>query len=394
MKVAIYHPWIYLKGGIERTILELATRSRHDWTIFTGRYVPEDTFEGYRDLDVVQSAPVSVVRRVGPVARACFRLLTHREDWSGYDALVVSCDGISNLLTLRAQGPPMICICHTPLKVAYDEHTAARWRAMMKPGPGARLGVRLFMLADRFTWRRYARVFCVSDEVRRRIVSRGLIDPARTEVLHTGVDISRFSPTGRQEPYFLLPGRIMWTKNIELGINAFLRMKGADDAGEPRLVVAGAVDEKSRGYFAQLRRLAADRRDIEFVVSPADSELLDLYDRCFAVLFTPPNEDWGLVPLEAMAFGKPVIAVDRGGPRESVAHGETGLRCPSDEGEFARAMRTLWEDPSLVAAMSRASIARARRYDWSHYVERLDSYIEELAGGAARESGAAISIAR
>ncbi len=380
MKVAIFHPWIYLKGGIERTILELVTRSRHDWTIFTGTYLPEDTFDGFRDLRVVESAPLSVVRRVGPMAKACFRLLTHSEDWSAYDALVVSCDGIGNLLTLRARGAPLICLCHTPLKVAYDEHTAARWREMMRPGLATRLGVRMFAFADRFTWRRYERVFCVSGEVRRRLLSRQLIAPERVEVLHTGVDVQRFSPTGKSEPYFLLPGRIMWTKNVELGIRAFMRMKGDARAGAPRLVIAGAVDEKSRGYLADLRRLAGDREDIQFVLSPTDDELLDLYDRCFAVLFTPLNEDWGLVPLEAMAFGKPVIAVDQGGPCESVLHGETGLRCRPEVDEFARAMGALWTDGALAAAMSRASLERAPRYDWSQFVGRMDSYIEELAG--------------
>lgn len=385
MKVAIFHPWIYLKGGAERTILELVMRSRHDWTIFTGKYAPEDTFDEFRDLNVVEAFPLSVVRRVGPVARACFKLLAHQPNWSEYDAVVISCEGIGNLLALRAHGAPLICLCHTPLKVAYDEHTSARWRAVHRPGMLARIGVRLFAFADRFTWRRYERVFCVSNEVRRRLLSKNVVAPERTEVLQPGVDLARFTPSGRTEPFFLLPGRIMWTKNVELGIDAFMRMKGEDAAGGPRLVIAGAVDEKSKGYLAQLRRLAGDRRDIEFVISPADEELLDLYDRCLAVLFTPPNEDWGLVPLEAMAFGKPVIAVDQGGPRESVLHGETGFRCAPDASEFAQAMRTLWDDPALASAMSQASLDRAPHYDWSRFVERFDAYIEELAGVPERD---------
>ena len=52
MKLALYHPWIYLHGGIERTILELVRRSQHEWIIFVGHYDPEGTFPGFADLDV------------------------------------------------------------------------------------------------------------------------------------------------------------------------------------------------------------------------------------------------------------------------------------------------------------------------------------------------------
>jgi glycosyltransferase involved in cell wall biosynthesis len=110
---------------------------------------------------------------------------------------------------------------------------------------------------------------------------------------------------------------------------------------ELRLVIAGMVDAKSQPYVTELRRQASGREDIIFIESPSDEELILLYQRCLAVVFTALNEDWGLVPLEAMACGKPVIATDRGGPRESVAHGETGWLEQDDALHFSHRMAAL-----------------------------------------------------
>jgi glycosyltransferase involved in cell wall biosynthesis len=380
IKAAMYYPWIYLKGGIERTILELARRSHHEWTVITNRYLEDETFPEFRDIEVVQLAAVSLKRKVFPVATACLRLLLTKQDWSRYDVVVVSVDGLGNLVTFRNGDVPLVCLCHTPLKIAYDEDTHDRWLEMHQPGIATRAAVRLFTAVDKRAWHRYRRIFCVSREVQRRLLTSGV--PAQsTEVLHPGVDVDRFSPTGRQEPIFLLPGRIMWTKNIELGIEAFIRLKNRLTGSHPgaRLVVAGMVDEKSAPYLAQMRTLAAGRADVEIVTSPSDERLLDLYDRCLAVLFTPRNEDWGIVPIEAMAFGKPVVAVDRGGPAESIVHGETGYLCEPSPEAFADAMSRILADDGLYDRMSVQSRRRAGEFTWDRFVGRIDDYLAQFA---------------
>jgi len=138
------------------------------------------------------------------------------------------------------------------------------------------------------------------------------------------------------------------------------------------------VDEKSRPYLALLRSLARGRVDIEFVIRPSDEELLDLYDRSFAVLFTPPNEDWGIVPLEAMAFGKPVISVACGGPQESVLDGETGFLLPPLANRFTVPMARLTQEPALYRRMSAAARERARLFSWETFARRIDGYIDSL----------------
>lgn len=72
-----------------------------------------------------------------------------------------------------------------------------------------------------------------------------------------------------------------------------------------------------------------------------DEQRVALLAACTAVLYTPQNEHFGIVPLEAMASGRPVIACDSGGPTESVRHETTGFLCKPSPGAFAHAMQTL-----------------------------------------------------
>jgi hypothetical protein len=89
LRPAIYYPWVYLKGGAERVLMELMRRSRHDWTLFTNRFEPGSTFPEFAALDVVPLRNVSVRRSVPEVAKAAMTLLTQKLDLSGHGALIV-----------------------------------------------------------------------------------------------------------------------------------------------------------------------------------------------------------------------------------------------------------------------------------------------------------------
>jgi glycosyltransferase involved in cell wall biosynthesis len=271
----------------------------------------------------------------------------------------------------------------TPLKVAYDPLT--RRRFLRDAHNGYALAFAMYRSVDRRTWRHYQRVFCVSEEVRRRLIDARLVEAARLEVLRPGVDTEAFSPAGEREPFFLVAGRIMWQKNIELALDAWRHFKRSAQGRIFRLVVAGMVDGKSESYLRHLRGLASDLSDVEFVVRPSDEELISLYRRCHAVLFTAPNEDFGLVPLEAMACGKPVVAIGRGGPRETVVPDETGIFARGDIASFAEAIGVIAEIPPRdYARISQATRQRALEFSWDSFAHRLDEHVETLGVGPAR----------
>jgi glycosyltransferase involved in cell wall biosynthesis len=384
MKVALYYPWIYLTSGAERILLELSGRSRHEWTLFTNHYAPESTFPGFRSRRIVELDRISVKRTPASTFRSAFRIARQRLPLEGYDALVIVCEGLGDFAVFRNRSKPILNICLTPLRIVFDPVYLARYerpRGLLHRFL-VRCGALAFGMAMRSAWKGYDRVFCISQECLSRVRAGRLGRPGNQEVLHVGIGFAPNAPSDRFERFFLVAGRIMWTKNIELAIGAFREfVRRSPESADFELVVAGIVDDKSRPYLAKLQSLAQGDPRIHFRIFPSDEELAKLYSECYGILFTPFNEDWGIVPLEAMAFGKPVIAVNRGGPLETVVHGVTGFLEAPEEDAFARRMNQLTSDPDLARRMGQAGRAHSQRFSWDTFVGRIDREIESLASG-------------
>lgn len=379
MKIAIYHPWIYVKSGLERTIMEIKRRSRHDWEIYTGFYDAEGTYPELKQMNVRVLKPVSVKRRYGAVITAGFTIATTRIDDPEIDALVISCDGLGSFANFANTDTPLVCLCFTPLRAVYDPEYRSR---LLSGNRGKRalqvLVEKVYRYIDRKAWRHYRHVFCISNEVKQRVLTAGLCEPARIEIAYPGIDEADRKISELREPFFFLPGRIMWTKNIELAIEAFqlFRRKTGSDFS---LKIAGMVDGKSAGYYRKLRELASGDPSVEFIIDPTDEVMKDYYRRCFAVLFTAFNEDLGITPMEAGACGKPAIAVNRGGPREIVVHETTGLLVEPRTDAFCSAMSRLAADPDEATRMGIENYERSALYTWDKFVESLDSHLENLS---------------
>ena len=116
-----------------------------------------------------------------------------------------------------------------------------------------------------------------------------------------------------------------------------------------KLIIAGGYDnrvEENVQHFNELVNLAEDlgvSSKVEFLKSPSDEEKVKLLLTSNCLMYTPSGEHFGIVPIEAMYHELPVIAVNDGGPTETVVHGETGFLCPPKSEEFAEALRKLKE---------------------------------------------------
>lgn len=380
MKFAVYQPWIYLHGGLERSILELVTASRHEWVIYTSYHEPDGTFPEFKQLDVRVVGKTTVQRNLWGVLKSAVNIARLKLPLDpDVDALVVWCDGLGDLVTFRNSRLPLINICSTPLRAVFDPvYLSTVTKDFRLPGKLLYAVFKYgFRFVDRIAWKKFTGIVTTSGEVRKRILAGGLAaDDSRMVMAYPGITWREAPANPSFEPFILVPGRMMWTKNIQQAIRAFL----IDPPPEPwRLVIAGYVDEKSKVYLAELRALAKPSARIEFVVNPTDATLRDLYERTSFCLFTPLNEDWGIVPLESMAHGKAVIANARGGPLESIVHEQTGLLLEPDDRLWNAALRRLTGEPDTVRRLGAQAHEHVRRFTWEAFAHGVDDALESWA---------------
>jgi len=133
-------------------------------------------------------------------------------------------------------------------------------------------------------------------------------------VIYPPVEIPKILPKEGKKEYFLVISRIDDTKSLELAVKAcnYLNLP---------LKIAGATNNPS--YLEKLKKLAGPT--IEFLGFVSESEKEKLYAKAIAFLFCSKDEDFGIAPVEAMAYGIPVIAYFGGGAKESIIDGQTGL---------------------------------------------------------------------
>jgi alpha-1,3/alpha-1,6-mannosyltransferase len=222
------------------------------------------------------------------------------------------------------------------------------------------------------------------------------------EVLYPGIDVARYArldaehsrtpdnttPAGTGKTTLLSISRYERQKNVALAIQALalLRARLSPEAfARLQLVVAGGYDKRLREHRETLRdlqlrvhrlRLGAH---VVFVRSPTDTARLALLSRCLCVVYTPENEHFGLVPLEAMAAGRPVVAVRSGGPLETVRHEATGLLCAPTPEAFAEALARLITNPAEARRLGQEGRAHVlQHFSHSAFGNRLDTMMRNL----------------
>lgn len=150
--------------------------------------------------------------------------------------------------------------------------------------------------------------------------------------------------------------------------------------------MAGGYDDRvteNVQHYTELKELAAQLHledYVTFLRSPSDSLKVALLRGSAAVLYTPSREHFGIVPVEAMYCCCPVIAVNSGGPLESVADGETGFLCEPTAEAFSQAMERLVREPQLRRDMGQAGRRRVQdKFSLQAFSDQLYGYIVRLS---------------
>ena len=209
--------------------------------------------------------------------------------------------------------------------------------------------------------------------------------PGDYRIIPNGIDLERFSdPALRPLERFddgklniLFVGRLEKRKGFKYLLGAFAQVKKA--VPEARLMVVGAYDKEDKEPFvlyARQHRL----RDVRFIGPVSEDDLPRYYRTCH--VFCAPStgfESFGIILLEAMAAGKPIVASNIAGYRGVLEDGEEGLLVqPEDERRLAEALISLLKDPSLRERMGRQGQATATDYAWHKVAQQVLDYYREL----------------
>jgi glycosyltransferase involved in cell wall biosynthesis len=178
-------------------------------------------------------------------------------------------------------------------------------------------------------------------------------------VSYLGVDTEIFKPLGIPKENFVLSvGSLAPRKGVDFIVSSLGTIHSKI---RPKfIVVSNAVDIHLKNSLEQFAQQIGV--DLRIERSIADDELVSLYNRAQLVLYAPYLEPFGLVPLEAMACGTPVVAVREGGVRESVIHNKTGVLTQRDEGMFAEAVTELLSNDEKMRDMSQKAIECIEEY--------------------------------
>ena len=227
-----------------------------------------------------------------------------------------------------------------------------------------------------------------SDEVS-ELTAMGICSD-RISVVPCGVHAGLFRPAGPAlrrgaRPRLLTVGRLVARKGLHTAISALPDVPGAE------LVIAGGPPPSQLAADAEVVRLtaAARRRGVSdrviFCGGVSRDQVPSLLRSADVVICVPWYEPFGIVPLEAMSCGIPVIVSAVGGLTDTVVHGETGLHVPPrDPAALAGAARRLLDDPVLRARLGRRGTRRARRwYSWTRVAGQTEAVYARLSGVSA-----------
>lgn len=406
-KVAFVHPDLGL-GGAERLVVNSATGLQdlgHEVVIYTAFHDPDRSFKATHDgsLDVrvygdfLPRAFCGYFNVLGSILRnfwTCLRLVLSREE---YDVIFV--DQISHnipLLRWAAGQPRILFYIHFPDQLLTDRKTAAKklYRYFVDWAEEHTTG-----LADG--------LLCNSKFTRGVIKKTFKSLKREVGVLYPAVPIPESPPKPlmkpqnlpgrpRQVPVFVSLNRYERTKRHDLALKAY---KMLIDRGErAMLIIAGGYDdrvEENKKCYLELINLCQELK-LEFAEAigpkmqkkPHQVRLwrnipqlakFDVYEACRALLYTPENEHFGIVPIEAMIHARPVIANNSGGPKETVVNGRTGFLREASPKSWCDAMMLLIKNYDMASKLGMAGYERVKKhYSNAAFAKSLEGEISAL----------------
>ncbi len=365
-KVAIVHDWLTTMGGAENVVLAL-----HDAfpkaPIFTSVYEPASV-PAFKNLDVRTTylqklpKPLRKLHKLFPTMRIrAFRNL----DLSDYDIIISSSSAEAKQVKKTRPGQVHICYCHTPIRYYWSHYENYR----QDPGFGALnplVKASMPLLIPRLRKLDYQAaqnvdVFIAnSTETQKRIKK---YYGRSSTIIHPPVDVSRFKPAGTRDNYYVALGRQVPYKRIDLAVAAAtklsvpLRVYGNGSEHAQLIAMAGPTVSFYTNRFGDA----------------SDAAVTTALNHARGFLF-PAEEDFGIVQVEALAAGAPVIAYGKAGALDIVQDGESGVLFGKQTVEsLVSAMQKAEKMQFLPATLHRKAV----RFDRGLFVTKMKKIVTD-----------------
>jgi len=301
MKVALVYDWVVKWGGAERMLLVLH-ELWPDAPLYTSVYWPQKAVWA-KDFKVIPSFlnKLPLVKTRHEWLAGLMPLAFESWDFADFD-LVISVTSAFAKGVITGPKTKHLCFCLTPTRFLWSGYKP--YFGNFKP-PLGRLRA-----WDKIAAQRPDKMIAISQTVQKRIKKYYNRD---SEIIYPPVETNKFNlqlDNSKIGNYFLVVSRLVKYKKVDLVVRAFNQL------GWP-LKIIGVGREKKR-----LQKMAD--KNVEFLGQLTDKQLLSYYQKCRALIFAQ-EEDFGLTAVEAQACGRPVIAYQAGGARETVIPGKTGL---------------------------------------------------------------------
>lgn len=359
LSTLIVHDYCQAGGGAERLVSVLRQDLPRSALWTSGLY------EGYLESGINGDTEVEVLgsslRFLPRQARALISfLLLGRRLPTAKNAIY---SGIFAVLAAPAHSSRRrICYCHTTPQFAYGQQE--KYRRLVSPflRPFFTCLVALYRWAYRRAMGRMDLIITNSRHIQQRIHKDLQME---SRVIFPPIDVDLFKWID-QSDFYLSLGRLEPRKRVDLVVKAFLHMP------DKKLIVASGGSQ-----LEMIKQIAAGAPNISVLGWVDDRRLADLVGRAIACLYLPVNEDFGMSAVEAMAAGKPVIAVNEGGLAETVIDGTTGYLLPPsfEVKDICEAVRTL--DNKAALEMRSACESRSRSFSRASFIAQIRSALDE-----------------
>lgn len=309
MRIAIVHDALCVSGGAERMVVWMA-KAFPQAPVFTSVYLPENTFADFKNLDV-RTLPFAGLVKTERQFKLLYPLwysLIQRNDFSDFDVVLSSSTYLAKFIR-PAESVRHVCYLYAPFRLLWKPESYSA-ESLPTRGVATSLVKWVLPLLRRLDLKRTRAIPKLATTCRNMADEIKKVYEKTAEVIYPPVEIPQDVMTEKRGDYYLSVSRLISHKRVDLAVKACARLGR-------QLVVVGDGPEKER-----LSRSAGNT--IRFAGRVSDEELHQLYRGARGLIF-PSYEDYGIVPLEAQAWGVPVIAFGKGGVLETIREGISGV---------------------------------------------------------------------